>query len=79
MRVHVGLGRLDEKVQLEVRDWGEGFDPERARDGAGAGERVGVAGMRERVVLLGGVLEVLSGYGEGTTIRATIPVGRVSQ
>ena len=60
-------------VQLQVRDWGSGFDPDRAREGAAAGERVEVAGMRERLVLLGGRLQVRSRDGLGTTIRATLP------
>ena len=73
-RVRVRLGRSDERVQLEVRDYGGGFDPERARDGAAAGERVGVAGMRERLHLLGGRVEVRSRPGRGTTIRAILPL-----
>jgi PAS domain S-box-containing protein len=74
VRVRVRLRRVDDEVRLEVRDWGQGFDLKRAREGAAAGERVGVAGMRERLVLIGGRLEVQSTRGRGTTIRATVPL-----
>jgi signal transduction histidine kinase len=77
VRVKVRLKRVDDEVRLEVRDWGGGFDPERAREGAAAGERVGVAGMRERLVLIGGRLEVRSARGRGTTICATVPLSKL--
>lgn len=56
-------------VLLEVRDWGRGFDPaERDDEEAGPGERVGLSGMRERVSMLGGELEIQSSPGSGTRI-----------
>ncbi|WP_228282019.1 sensor histidine kinase [Rubrobacter marinus] len=60
-------------IQLRVRDYGKGFVPV---DGAGAGpgERVGMAGMRERITLLGGVFRVASRPGVGTLVLAEIPL-----
>lgn len=52
---------------LEMRDDGVGF----AQDPAMGG---GLAGMRERVGLLGGQFELLSGPGQGVTIRIELPV-----
>lgn len=73
-RVRVVLVRLSGAVRLEVRDWGRGFDPNAVQHGAGPGERVGLAGMRERVALLGGRLKVRSRLGAGTMVMAEIPI-----
>jgi PAS domain S-box-containing protein len=72
-RVKFTLQRLNNSVRLNVRDWGPGFDLEKATDGGGPGERLGLSSMRERVALLGGHLEVYSRPGEGTEVVAEIP------
>jgi signal transduction histidine kinase len=56
------------RILLEMRDDGIGFDPLDATNGHG------LTGMRERVALLQGFFEVISQPGEGTTIRAEIPI-----
>lgn len=71
-RVRVRLKRQDGSVRLEVRDWGRGFEPTAVRPTA-EGEHVGLTGMRERMDLLGGKLEVRSDPEHGTAIRATLP------
>lgn len=53
---------------LEMRDDGRGIAP--GARGAGSG----LAGMRERVALLGGGFELLSELGHGVTIRVELPV-----
>ena len=62
------------RVRLEVKDWGRGFDVRAANGGNGPGERVGLSGMRERVALLGGELEIASRPGGGTRISAEVPL-----
>lgn len=57
-------------VRIAVRDDGRGFDPSTPSDG------FGLCGMRERVELFGGSLEIGSSIGEGTEVRATIPAVR---
>jgi signal transduction histidine kinase len=69
-RATVSVIEQDEQVHVTVRDDGRGFD----RTAAAAG--FGLAGMRERVELLGGQLELSSVIGEGTTVTATLPVTR---
>jgi PAS domain S-box-containing protein len=84
MRKHAGtqwvsieLRRQDGEVYLEVRDSGRGFDPAAFETlGGGPGERVGFAGMRERVSMLGGEIKIQSRLGAGTSIAATIPLTR---
>jgi len=60
---------------LEVRDYGRGFDPAALGTlGVGPGERIGIAGMRERVGVLGGELQINSRPGAGTSVVASIPL-----
>jgi signal transduction histidine kinase len=55
-------------VELTVADDGCGFDP-RGLDT----DRLGLAGISERVRLLGGAVEIETTPGDGTTVRATLP------
>jgi PAS domain S-box-containing protein len=68
------LARDAEQVTLEVSDQGRGMSAEmiRALEAGRGSAGVGIAGMRERLRLLGGRLEIESG-GQGTTVRAIIP------
>ena len=70
---HVDLvARVAEgKIRISVCDDGEGFDP--GAPGAGRG----LEGMRERIELFGGELEVDSAPGEGTEISASVPLGQL--
>jgi len=68
VEVALGLG-ADSDVAVEVKDNGRGAE-------SGAGVRapgMGVLGMQERAMILGGRLEVLSIAGSGTTVRAILP------
>jgi signal transduction histidine kinase len=60
----------DAHVDVEVRDDGQGFNPKQVDHG------FGLVGMRERVGLVRGTLDVQSRPGEGATIRARIPISR---
>lgn len=57
------------EVRLTVVDTGIGFDI--TNDAAG---RLGIFGMRERIVLVGGAFDVRSTLGRGTTVIARIPI-----
>lgn len=80
---HVHLWRGPGEVRLEVADDGVGFDP--ARVGRAGGQAtspaarngstgLGLAGMAERIALVGGRLEIRSAPGAGTTVAATVPL-----
>lgn len=73
-RVSITLGHEEKAAWVGVRDFGRGFDQSANLVGSGPGERVGLVGMRERLSMLGGVLEVQSAPGEGTFILATVPL-----
>jgi two-component system, NarL family, sensor histidine kinase DevS len=70
-RAEVTIREHGGAVEIIVSDDGSGFDPETPARG------FGLTGMRERVTLVGGELEVSSSPGAGTTVRATVPVPRV--
>lgn len=58
----------DGRAQLQVVDDGIGFDPSARPDGSG------LSGMRERLALFRGTLEVHSAPGHGTRLRAVVPL-----
>jgi signal transduction histidine kinase len=62
-----------QRLSLELRDDGCGFDPELKRDG------FGLVGMRERVDQMGGQIVIQSAVGAGTTIAITLPLTGDSQ
>ena len=55
-------------------DAGRGFTQEALTPEAGAGERVGLPGMRERVAMLGGRCLVESHPGVGTRVSVAVPL-----
>jgi PAS domain S-box-containing protein len=62
------------KLNLSVRDNGEGFNVDAALDSARHGESLGLLGMEERVHLVGGQIEFKSTPGLGTEVRVKIRV-----
>jgi PAS domain S-box-containing protein len=72
------VARSNGDLVAEIRDYGCGIVlPSRALSAPPMG--VGIAGMRERVTQLSGVLKIDTAPGKGTTVRATIPVNRKSE
>lgn len=78
VRQHSGAGAVSvtliddgDGVRMELEDDGHGFDPASTgeRDGGG----IGLVGMRERLRLLGGRLEVRSAPGGPTVVAAALP------
>jgi two-component system, NarL family, sensor histidine kinase UhpB len=70
-RVLVRIERSGPSVSLTVSDDGTGFDPEEMM---GEERGLGLFGMSERAGYVGGHLTIRSGPGEGTTVRAVIPI-----
>ncbi len=79
--VNLSVELADESVRVIVEDNGVGFDTNEAFHRAGS---FGLAGMRERVMLLGGQFSIDSRRpgtrrkaGQGTTLRISVPVAEV--
>ena len=66
-RVAVEISADDGEITLAVRDDGTGFDPQPQSSG------FGLIGMRERLALVNGTIEIQSSPGTGTRLRARIP------
>lgn len=73
-KILVRLNRGREGIELSVQDDGRGFDIEQARWKEGFSRGLGLASMRERVELSGGVFSIESGADRGTAIRAVWPL-----
>lgn len=72
----ITLKVTDKEVWLQIEDDGKGFwlDPD---SGEGLQEgHWGLAGIRERVSLVNGQVEILTEQGGGTLIQVTVPVDR---
>jgi two-component system, NarL family, sensor histidine kinase UhpB len=81
VRMHSGAKAVEVVLRLarsnhlavEIKDDGRGVDSELG----GGAPGMGVLGMRERAVIMGGILEVETGLELGTTVRAIIPMEQV--
>jgi len=64
-------------VMIEIEDDGEGFDPAgiSATAAAVGGRGLGLAGIKERIELLGGSAVIESAPGQGTRVVLTVPIG----
>jgi PAS domain S-box-containing protein len=70
-RVTIGLSQEDGHLSLEVRDNGRGI----GEDQLSASGSLGILGMRERALLLGGEF-FIGNPGSGTTVRVRMPIDR---
>ena len=68
-KVRIELGHDGQRVHLEIRDWGVGFDHDVCKPGSH-----GLRGMTERVQLLGGNLAIEGAPGAGTNVRVDFPI-----
>jgi two-component system, NarL family, sensor kinase len=76
-RAQVSVHRAGESLELRVADAGRGFDPRAVLSGAEAVSGTagsGLRGMRDRLELFGGRLEITSTPGQGTLVSAVVPL-----
>jgi signal transduction histidine kinase len=67
--VSIVVARRGDRVAATIDDDGRGFDEADVRPDA-----LGLVGMRERLALVGGTLEIESSPGSGTTVAAQVPL-----
>ena len=68
-RVQIRLLQKDDRLRIEIRDWGIGFDPK-----ARCENRFGLEGIRERARLLGGMCRIQSTPHKGSFIMVELPL-----
>ncbi len=73
--VTIQVAREGEVVHVQVEDDGVGIQPSR---GNPRDRSFGLAGIKERIAMLGGVSRVISTKGKGTRLEITVPAGEVS-
>lgn len=71
-RVTVALAVDNDCARLVVEDNGRGCDPGALQGG------YGVAGMRERIAVLGGTLDITSARDDGFRVSASVPLGTMA-
>jgi signal transduction histidine kinase len=68
-QISISLARRESGLAAVIEDDGAGFDQRTVREGG-----VGLLGMRERLALIDGRLEIESRPGAGTTVVAEVPL-----
>ena len=68
--VKASLVQKDKKLELIITDNGKGFDITTI----GPKKTLGLLGMKERTLMMGGKYEIVSQPGKGATVRITIPI-----
>jgi len=68
-KVRIALVQQDDRLRIEVQDWGCGFDPAQVPK-----EHFGLEGIRERARLFGGHATIDSSPGQGTRITVELPI-----
>jgi two-component system sensor histidine kinase UhpB len=68
-RVAVRVSLAGARLEITIVDDGQGFTPAGAAE-----ERMGLAGMRERLAALGGEMTIGPAVGTGTLLRLTLPL-----
>jgi signal transduction histidine kinase len=70
--VNVDITRQNGGVRMEIHDNGKSFEVPKGLSVRNS-KRLGLLGMRERVEMVGGTLNIHSSPGHGTTVRAELP------
>jgi signal transduction histidine kinase len=72
-KVRLSLNKKDSAIELVIKDYGVGFELRTCSKG------LGLASMKERTELSGGVFTIRSFKGKGTTVQASWPLSDQEQ
>jgi len=73
-KVNLRLQFQADKLLVEIRDNGKGFDLSQTLDSAISVGHMGLLGMKQRAETLGGDIKIKTGEGTGTTLTLTLPI-----
>jgi PAS domain S-box-containing protein len=68
-KIHIELHQFEDRVCVDVQDWGVGFNPEDVNGG-----HFGLLGIHERARLLGGSVVLKTSPGQGVHISVKLPL-----
>jgi signal transduction histidine kinase len=68
-KIRIELRQHDDRIRIDVRDWGLGFDPTKVEEG-----RFGLQGIRERARLFGGQVSIETAPQQGTHVSVELPL-----
>jgi PAS domain S-box-containing protein len=71
--VTVQIWKRSGRLHLYIQDNGQGFNVQETLNNATQGQSLGLLGMKERVMLVGGDIDIISRPNSGTEIHARIP------
>lgn len=72
--IHISMRFRDGVLELQVEDFGVGFDAQKVWKAASGSYKVGLENMQQRVALVGGELNIDSKEGRGSRVRVRIPI-----
>jgi signal transduction histidine kinase len=71
----IDLSYLPHQLQVKVWDNGKGFSPDEYLDVSHHSQSgLGLVGMRERAILMGANLKIISAPGEGCSVELSLPL-----
>ncbi|MGC7872758.1 GAF domain-containing sensor histidine kinase [Desulfosporosinus sp. SYSU MS00001] len=73
-KLEVQIKMKESRLELTVSDSGKGFDTSKIEDWLLTSVHFGIVGMKERLENLGGELQINSMIGQGTFLKAVIPI-----
>lgn len=73
-RAIVKIEQLDKKINIHIKDDGKGFNLHETMSDKNR-QGYGLVGMRERVQLLKGEMNIITAPGQGTSINISVPLG----
>jgi len=75
--LRIRITSVDDQVNVEVRDWGIGFDYN--PQDVSRRQSTGLLSMRKRAELLQGTCDIQSTTGQGTVVRIRMPFSRLKE
>ena len=73
-KINLRLQFQEDKLLVEIRDNGQGFNLSQTLDSAIAVGHLGLLGMKQRAEMLGGDIRIKTSEGNGTTIILSLPI-----
>jgi two-component system, NarL family, sensor kinase len=70
----IAVRRDAERLEIDIADQGRGFDPRQALCAANGATGLGLRGIRDRIELFGGKLELRAAPGSGSRLHVSIPL-----